>query len=698
MVHHSEITEIKIVDEKGEVSFQKVEAYNNESIRIGNNVILKDDKSLNVLDYKDYIISFDDIQFSTTNEETIKNKMYSVYEKLKNIEFSDIRTERFVIIKEREKNNQGNYIIDRSKGEINFEKEMKFPKDKNGKDIKIRGADGEYKKEWTGKYTLTKQYTRAKENLNGAFFSLHLNEKTHPHVHVWIPKTVKMGYKYEAFRSAVRDVAKSEGLILQEDTKYFSKDELKIEKESKNLNDYRTARQVLSSYSYILEEYKSLNDEKKQAFKEKFFKKDIINCRRYKISVKNDEHIEITNKRDKKQKVYSLDKLLEVYTNTKVGSQDFINQLISRHNALTSYSKKDITKYTFSYELEAQKTYEKNGVKGIVELLQKKVGSGEKIPNRIKDIWRGLANSTSANDREIAEQITEIYQSRATKYTEIDTERIEKAKVNIEKIKKKYEKMELQEKVLVRFEELLKVETEKESNIINSLKHEFGLETLYVDKQDKTVLCFGAKDYEKVSIKHLLEDKSTVYQVIVENKNKKQVKLFASEMQVAIEETTNRIGGLVAKDTIQEIMKNKPFFYLVPLKTELTDEAHEKKLNENVKKLSFFKELSIENIKKEFSFEYVNKISVIEPARFSKTIINSILSACKNVFGFAVEIAKNFYSTIMQKSEVYQERLRIGNEIIGGKETDINKVKEEIEKVDRDYRERDERSSGRHER
>ena len=42
--------------------------------------------------------------------------------------------------------------------------------------------------------------------------------------------------------------------------------------------------------------------------------------------------------------------------------------------------------------------------------------------------------------------------------------------------------------------------------------------------------------------------------------------------------------------------------------------------------------------------------------------------------------------------------MRIGNEIIGGKETDINKVKEEIEKVDRDYRERDERGSGRHER
>ena len=190
MVHHSEITEMKIVDEKGEVSFQKVEAYNDESIRIGDSIISKDDDGLNVLDYKDYIISLDDMQFGTKDENTIKEKMMKVYEKLKNIEFSDERKEKIIIKNERAKDKNGNYILDTSKREISFEKEMKFRKDSNGKDIKVRGVDGQYIKEWTGNYILTKYYTRKTENLDGAFFSLHLNEETHPHIHCWIPKTV----------------------------------------------------------------------------------------------------------------------------------------------------------------------------------------------------------------------------------------------------------------------------------------------------------------------------------------------------------------------------------------------------------------------------------------------------------------------------------------------------------------------------
>ena len=46
------------------------------------------------------------------------------------------------------------------------------------------------------------------------------------------------------------------------------------------------------------------------------------------------------------------------------------------------------------------------------------------------------------------------------------------------------------------------------------------IDTLYIDKTDKTVLCFGAKDYQKINIKHLLGDKSTIYQFIYTNKIK----------------------------------------------------------------------------------------------------------------------------------------------------------------------------------
>ena len=218
--------------------------------------------------------------------------------------------------------------------------------------------------------------------------------------------------------------------------------------------------------------------------------------------------------------VYSFSKLLKDYTSYKAGSQDFINQLISRHNALTSYSKKDITKYTSEIEKSAIEIYKNQGIDGIIQLLKDCIFDKEKVPCIIKDLWRELAFSESLLKRAVAEQMTEIYQSRATKQTDIDYERLEKASAKINMIYQKYENLEIYEKVLVRFEELLKTEMVKESNIINTLKDEFNLETLYIDKTDKTLLRFGTKDYEKVSIKQLLGDKTTVYQVIYTNKIK----------------------------------------------------------------------------------------------------------------------------------------------------------------------------------
>lgn len=161
IIHHNEITEIKFVEKNGNISFKKVLPFNDKNIKIGDNIVSKYDKSLNVLDYKDYIVSFDDIQFGTKDENLIKSKMFSVYEKLKNLEFSDTRTEKFVIKNERAKDINGNYIVDKAKGEISFEREMKLLKDETG----------EYQKEWTGNYILKKQYQRKKEGLNGAFFS-----------------------------------------------------------------------------------------------------------------------------------------------------------------------------------------------------------------------------------------------------------------------------------------------------------------------------------------------------------------------------------------------------------------------------------------------------------------------------------------------------------------------------------------------
>lgn len=505
LVHHSELTEKKILEGNGTFRFEKILYYDKSNILCGDKIVAKNSVDMDVKNYKDYIVSIDDIQFGTKNKELIKIKMMNLYKKIKNIEFSDEYIKKIKIKNERPKDSAGNYIIDKKNGEIKFEKDNK-----------------------SDNYILTKQYKRKTENLEGAFFSLHLNEETHPHIHCWIPKTVKMGYKFEAFRSAVRKVLHSEGFIMQEDNVFFDKNELEIEKNREALNNYRTARNVLSAYSYTLEEYQSLKGEKKQDFEAKTFSKDTVKARRYTISMTAEEHRTEVSKtkrytsgerkgKYKEYTVYSFSKLLNDYTGHKAGSQDFINQLVNRHNTLKSYSKRDIFEYMALIEKQAIKKYETEGILGITQLIFDCIANKNKVPCVIKFMWRELASSKSPFDRAVAEQITEIYQSRATKQRDIDYSRLEKASA---KIKELYNLNKIQEKILERFEELLKTETENEGNIINTLKDEFNLETLYIDKTDKTLLRFGTKDYEKVSIKQLLGDKTTVYQVINTNKIK----------------------------------------------------------------------------------------------------------------------------------------------------------------------------------
>jgi len=154
--------------------------------------------------------------------------------------------------------------------------------------------------------------------------------------------------------------------------------------------------------------------------------------------------------------------------------------------------------------------------------------------------------------------MTEIYQSRATKYTEINNERLDNAIEKIDEIYNKYENLEVHEKVLERFEELLKTESENEGNIINTLKKEFRLETLYIDKTDKTLLCFGAKDYEKVSIKDLLGEKTTVYQVIYANKvNKIKNISFENIDNAELSEFSEVVLKKLIENNLEVILENQ---------------------------------------------------------------------------------------------------------------------------------------------
>jgi hypothetical protein len=695
MIHHNEITEMKFVEKNGNISFQKVLPFNDKNIKIGNNIVSKYNEKLNVFDYKDYIISFDDMQFGTNDKNFIKSKMFFLYEKIKRVEFADLRTERFVIKNERPKDINGNYIVDKAKGEISFEREMKLLKDETG----------EYQKEWTGNYILKKQYQRKKEDLNGAFFSLHLNEKKHPHIHCWIPKSVKMGKGYEAFRAAVREIVEIEGLILQEDNILFDKNDLKNEKNSKSLNEFRAARQVLSAYSYLLEEYQSLQGHKKSEFYIKNFENDIVHCRKYKISLTAYEHTETVNKKGKNQKIYSLSKLLETYTQYIAGSQDFIDQLIQRNNEQTKY-KINFEKYTAKIEKQAKKAYIEQGIESIIEMFINCVYSKEKVPCSIKQIWREYASSTNGLKREIAEQMTEIYQSRYTKYRKINDKKLEKAKYRIELIIKKYDSLDFYEKVLGRFEELLKIETKSESNIINKLKQEFKLDILYIDKQDKTVLRFGNKDYETISLKSILQEKTTVYQVILENKNVELVNNFPDMLKKSVTEATgNEIAGMIAKETAKVIANKVPNLSIIPLQiAEITDISHDKSFEINEQKLFSVIEKSCDEIinkinDSDYNFNF-EKFAVNNPVNFSKLIIDSIISAFTNLLKITIDLSKEFAINVCQKYEILKKRIELGNKIVMEQNQilgklnseeidDINILKEQINKNDNEIGEYD---------
>lgn len=526
-----------------------------------------------------------------------------------------------------------------------------------------------------------------------------------------------MGKGYEALRSAIRVIVESEGLILQEDNVFFDKNELKVEKNSKALNEFRTARQVLSSYSYFLEEYQSLKGQKKLEFERKYIFSDSVNARRHTISFSAIEHeIKVITKRKyrtgdregqyKEYTVYSFEKLLETYTNYKAGSQDFIDQLISRHNEYSKHKITDTEKYTAQIEKQAKKDYETEGFRAVMRTLLNCINSRQKVPCFTKNIWREYASSSNLLKREIATQMSEIYQSRATKYREINEDRINNAIEKLEILFQKYENLDIYEKVLSRFDELLKRETKSESNIINKLKQEFNLETLYIDKQDKTVLRFGNKDYETISLKSILQEKTTVYQVVLENKNVELVKNFPDMLKKSVTEATgNEIAGMIAKETAKVISNKVPNLSIIPLKiAEITDISHDKSLEINEQKLFFVIEKSCDEIinkinDSDYNFNF-EKFAVKNPVNFSKLIIDSIISAFANVLKITIDLSKEFAINICQKYEILKKRIELGNKIVieqnqilgklNSKEIDdINILKEQINKNDNEIGEYD---------
>jgi hypothetical protein len=203
-----------------------------------------------------------------------------------------------------------------------------------------------------------------------------------------------------------------------------------------------------------------------------------------------------------------------------------------------------------------------------------------------------------------------------------------------------------------------------------------------------------------------LQEKTTVYQVILENKNVELVNNFPDMLKKSVTEATgNEIAGMIAKETAKVIANKVPNLSIIPLQiAEITDISHDKSFEINEQKLFSVIEKSCDEIinkinDSDYNFNF-EKFAVNNPVNFSKLIIDSIISAFTNLLKITIDLSKEFAINVCQKYEILKKRIELGNKIVMEQNQilgklnseeidDINILKEQINKNDNEIGEYD---------
>lgn len=562
----------------------------NSIIKIGNEIRLIDDFK----NYFDYNTSFDDIQFQGYQSD-IDNKMEKVIEELANLKYIDTSYYSKKVLKSGEKKS---YFYNR------------------------------------------------KTELKETFFFYHNNVRTHPHIHIHLPKNIPLGkncYKLKKTINSIFEkyklIPNSEIIVEKNNTKEgkyeirkFQGIKKTLEKvswlyrqaESKVVNENKSVREYLDSKIKILigkegKEYKIY------ATNHCYFSLENSDfyIRKKMIRGKNKGETE-------KIKVHSLNVLINNYSKySKIaGSKDFLESLINR----IEKSEKIIINKSCLEQYE--KINFENG-KEVLQNLTKKIDNGEKISSSYKDYWRKNINSDNSEKKEISKAIQELYAERKNNVFQYSKEKL------IEKYEKGIENIEIigrNKMILEKLDEFLEFETLSDRNLINKIKNENRSLIIYLEK-------YGNKQYliinkDKIDISQILKKYGvkTIYGKIKENIIKKE---FGEIEEIKIE--NKNIDKEIDKNNV-----NQAFEITVKISLEF-----------------FLKEVKDNKIELE---EYKDiKDKIIEEFEDIKPNTIMSLSKTKTFLG-------DFFYSIFEKTK------RKGKEVLTLKSKFINFVSEELGK------------------
>ncbi len=250
----------------------------------------------------------------------------------------------------------------------------------------------------------------------------------------------------------------------------------------------------------------------------------------------------VTEKTNKKIKVYSIPKLISEYKKMqKIGGSDqFVLQLCNSIDRIFNFKtvKEDGGFYNFlnrinGFSFEKKLMIDSDATEKIIlKSLATDVIKGSKLNPEYKYFWRNNVNSEDPVSKFVAEGIAKLYSLRKNRVFEFDKEKVKQVYLELKStLENLFEEKEMTEKIVTFYETLLKKEVVNEANINQALKQEFGLEKVYTKKiEDTQFLILETAELKKMKIeltqtlKKFAENEGinfvTSYQIIKNNQLK----------------------------------------------------------------------------------------------------------------------------------------------------------------------------------
>jgi len=386
-----------------------------------------------------------------------------------------------------------------------------------------------------------------KQSLAGTFFFYHNNTEDHPHFHICMPKKVYTGKGCLRLRKELNSIFKEYGLIPNSEIIVDAN-----EKNTKKLLEFREVKNKLEKFSWLIKQAESKvtnpSETAREYLESKTFK-DGNNRRIYQgnhtyfsFLMENFVTEKVTEKTNKKIKVYSIPKLISEYKKMQEigGSDQFVLELCNSIDRIFNFKtvKEDGGFYNFlnringfSFKKKLMIDYDATE-KIILKSLATDVIKGSKLNPEYKIFWRKNFNSEDKILKFTAEGIQKLYSLRKNRVFDFDKEKVKKVYLELKStLENLFEEKEMTEKIVTFYETLLKKEVVNEANINQALKQEFGLEKVYTKKiEDTQFLILETAELKKMKIELTQTLKKfseieginfkTVYQIIKNNQLK----------------------------------------------------------------------------------------------------------------------------------------------------------------------------------